>query len=69
MAERSKVARKSQPMHALRHTFASNLLTAGTPIFKVSKWLGHSSIEITVNRYGHLIPHEGEHEDVDRFAQ
>lgn len=68
MVEGSGVAPKRQPMHALRHTFASNLLTAGTPIFKVSKWLGHSSIEITVNRYGHLIPQAGEHEDVDRFV-
>jgi hypothetical protein len=34
----------------------------------VSKWLGHSSIEITVNRYGHLIPREDEHGEVDRFA-
>ena len=69
MAQRAGVSSKKQPMHALRHTFASNLLTAGEPIFKVSKWLGHSSIDITVNRYGLLIPSEGEHAAVDQFAE
>ena len=42
--------------HDLRHTFASLLLTAGAPIAYVSEQLGHSSIELTVKRYGHLTP-------------
>ena len=37
-------------------TFASLLLTDGAPIAYVSEQLGHSSIELTVKRYGHLIP-------------
>jgi hypothetical protein len=38
---------------------------AGVPIFKVSKWLGHSTIELTVNTYGHLVPQPDEHDAVD----
>lgn len=39
--------------HALRHTCASRLLK-NTNIYTVSKLLGHSSISITADRYGHL---------------
>jgi len=38
--------------HALRHTFASTLLTAGAPIQWVQAQLGHASIEVTVRTYG-----------------
>lgn len=41
--------------HALRHTFASHLMTAGVPIHIVQSLLGHSSIEMTM-RYSHLAP-------------
>lgn len=41
--------------HALRHTFASHLMTAGAPIHSVQALLGHSSIEMTM-RYSHLTP-------------
>jgi integrase len=47
---------KRRRYHDLRHTFASLLLTAGTPIAYVSEQMGHSSIELTVKRYGHLEP-------------
>jgi integrase len=40
--------------HALRHTFVHRLLNAGTPIYKVSKLVGHSSVEVTESTYGHL---------------
>lgn len=39
--------------HTLRHTFASWLVTAGVPIFTVSKMLGHQSMRMT-ERYAHL---------------
>ncbi|MFI1501739.1 hypothetical protein [Streptomyces platensis] len=29
-------------------------LSNGVPIHEVSRWMGHSSIKITVDRYGHL---------------
>lgn len=40
--------------HDLRHTFAARLLTKGVPIYKVSKILGHSSVVVTEQHYGHL---------------
>ena len=68
MAQGAEVSSKKQPMHALRHSFASNLLTAGVPIFRVSRWLGHSSINVTTDIYGHLLSREGEHESIDQFS-
>jgi integrase len=43
-------------IHDLRHTHASQLLAAGVPIHIVQARLGHSSIGVTVNIYGHLLP-------------
>jgi len=40
--------------HDLRHTTAQRLLTKGVPIFKVMKILGHSSVVVTEQHYGHL---------------
>jgi integrase len=46
-----------QPLgfHEARHTFASLMLAAGVDLYVVSKLLGHASIQITVDRYGHLV--------------
>lgn len=38
--------------HDLRHTYASWQLLGGTPIFVVSRQLGHESIKITADVYG-----------------
>jgi integrase len=43
-------------IHDLRHTFASLLLQQGESIVYVKDQLGHASIQITVDTYGHLIP-------------
>ena len=43
-------------MHDLRHTFASLLLQQGESVVYVKEQLGHGSIQITVDTYGHLIP-------------
>ena len=40
--------------HVWRHTFAQRLLAKGESIYKVSKILGHSSIKVTEEHYGHL---------------
>jgi integrase len=41
--------------HELRHTAASLMLHAGVPLTTVSKQLGHSSIRMTADVYGHLM--------------
>lgn len=45
--------------HDLRHTYATNLLMAHRSPAYVQKQLGHSSISITVDIYGHWIPGMG----------
>jgi integrase len=42
--------------HDLRHTFASLLIQNGESLTYVKEQLGHSSIKITVDVYGHLVP-------------
>jgi integrase len=43
-------------LHECRHTFASILIAAGVNAKALSSYLGHSSIQITLDRYGHLMP-------------
>lgn len=42
--------------HGLRHTHATLMLTSGVHPKIVSERLGHSSIEITLDRYSHVLP-------------
>lgn len=42
-------------LHTLRHTFASMLFKKGVDVKAVSALLGHSKVEVTYNRYIHLI--------------
>lgn len=41
-------------VHMLRHTCASILIRVLTPITAVSRILGHSSVEVTLNTYAHF---------------
>jgi len=41
-------------VHTLRHTYATIALLHGVPLHVVSRNLGHSSIAITADVYGHL---------------
>jgi integrase len=43
-------------LHDLRHTFGSLLLQNGASIVYVKDQMGHSSIQVTIDIYGHLIP-------------
>ena len=40
--------------HALRHTHASHLIDAGIDVVKISRRLGHASVDITLKVYAHL---------------
>jgi integrase len=42
--------------HDVRHSYATNLLKAGVGLDKAKTLLGHSSIQITVDTYGHFLP-------------
>lgn len=45
-------------VHDLRHSHASYLIEKGVNIYKISRRLGHSSITMTIDRYGHLMDTE-----------
>ena len=43
-------------LHDCRHTYASFMIAAGVNAKALSTYMGHSSITITLDRYGHLMP-------------
>ena len=43
-------------LHDLRHTFGSLLIQDGATLAYVKEQMGHSSIQVTVDIYGHLVP-------------
>jgi integrase len=43
-------------LHEGRHTFASLLIAAGANAKAITTYMGHSSIQVTYDRYGHLLP-------------
>jgi integrase len=53
-------------IHNLRHGYASMLIQAGESLAYIRDQLGHHSIKVTVDIYGHLAP-EGNKEAVDRL--
>lgn len=46
----------SHSLYSLRHTCATLLIAAGANIKAVSERLGHSSIQITLDTYSHVLP-------------
>lgn len=42
--------------HEARHTYASLMIAAGVNAKALSTYMGHSSITVTLDRYGHLMP-------------
>ncbi len=53
-------------IHDLRHTYASLLLQQNESLAYIRDQLGHHSIQVTVDIYGHLVP-GGNHAAVDRL--
>lgn len=43
-------------LHDCRHTFASLAIAAGVNAKALSSYMGHHSVAITLDRYGHLMP-------------
>jgi integrase len=54
--------------HDLRHTYAILLIENGASLAYVEDQLGHSSIQTTVDVYGHLVPGANKHE-VDKLDE
>ena len=43
-------------IHDLRHTHAAHLISQGIPLTGIQRRFGHSSISVTSDMYGHLLP-------------
>lgn len=51
---REEIGLEDITLHSLRHTFATRCLEAGIPAKQVQVWLGHSSLDMTMNVYTHV---------------
>lgn len=55
-------------LHGARHAYASLMIAAGVNAKALSTFMGHSSIQVTYDKYGHLMP-GSEDEAADLLAQ
>ena len=53
---KAEVRRRRSIVHVLRHTFASLLIQQGESLTYVKEQMGHASIQVTADIYGHLVP-------------
>jgi integrase len=58
-------------LHEARHTFASTLIAAGVNAKAITEAMGHASVTMTFDRYGHLMPdgREEARQRVDAYLQ
>lgn len=67
--------RPKYALHAFRHFFASWCLNAKMhggrelPMLLVKKWMGHSSIKVTNDIYGHLLSDDNDHSELTSSAR
>jgi site-specific recombinase XerD len=54
-------------LHTLRYSFATHMLAAGVPLHTVSELLGHSSVAVTGDVYGHVST-DGARSSVQRLS-
>jgi integrase len=52
----AEAALRSIGLHEARHTFASLMIAAGVNAKALSTYMGHASVSITFDLYGHLMP-------------
>ena len=57
MLEEAKLQRIG--LHALRHAAASAWIHQGIDLKRLQTWIGHGSIQLTIDCYGHLLKDEG----------
>lgn len=62
---REAVGLNHATLHILRHTFGSHLAIQGVSIYKISKWLGHSSVDVTQRHYAGLQAYDA---DIERIG-
>lgn len=62
MVEKAEIDKAN--IHALRHTYCTRLLEGGVPPNTAKELMGHSSIQVTLDIYGHVMP-EMKHSAVD----
>jgi integrase len=55
--------------HGLRHFAVSCWIEAGLPPKVVQTFAGHASLQVTMDRYGHLFPHEDHKKAMDLIAK
>jgi integrase len=57
----------STRFHDLRHTYASLMIAAGVYPKRLSTWMGHTTVSLTMDRYGHLYDDEEAPREIDRL--
>ena len=50
--------------HSLRHYAISSWLAARIDLKTVQHWAGHATLAMTIDRYGHLIPRDDDHQRI-----
>jgi len=56
VAARAIGLKAGEGLHQLRHTCVSVLIAEGANPKEIQEWVGHASIEETMDTYGHLFP-------------
>lgn len=55
--------------HSLRHFAVSTWIEAGMTPKTVQTFAGHASLQVTMDRYGHLFPSEDHNKAMDQIAK
>jgi integrase len=51
-------------LHAFRHYAISSWLSAGIDLKQCQRWAGHSTLALTLDTYGHLLPRRDDHQRI-----